>query len=67
VLGQFWALKLDRRQVVQRAVPAQRVVEVLDVVGDGHGQLDLGGPFLAVEQFDLHRAGPQNDSMCELS
>src|SRR5687768_6458726 len=44
------------RQVSQRAVAPGRVVEVLDVVSDGHGQLDVGPPLLPVQQLDLHGA-----------
>ena len=32
------------------------VVEVLDPLGDGDRELDLGAPLLAVEQLDLHGA-----------
>src|ERR1700733_1733704 len=48
--------KLHRRNVAERAVQALGVVEVLDPLGDGDRQLDLGPPPLPVEQFDLHRA-----------
>ena len=37
-------------------MPAITVVEVLDVVGDGHGQFELRGPTLSIQQFDLHRS-----------
>ena len=42
--------ELHRRNVAERAVEALRVVEVLDPLGDGDRQLDLGPP-LAVEQL----------------
>ena len=44
---------------------ALAVVEDLDVLEDGVGELDPRAPPLAVEEFDLHPA--QNESMTALS
>ena len=43
---------------VECAVAAFGVVELFDVVVDGSGEFDAGGPTLAVEELDLH-ASPE--------
>ena len=35
---------------------AVAIVEVFDVIGHGDGQLEIGPPLLAVQEFDLHGA-----------
>ena len=45
-----------RGEHVERAVSALGVVQELDVVVDGGGELDPGLPGLLVERFDLQLA-----------